>query len=303
MDEKMDSLLVIGASGLLGSKIMEQARGRYAVRGAYNPDVDGATLWQLDSVDIGSKDDIAKLFDKIKPDKVILTAAMTNVDACEKNPTLANRINAAAPGLVARACKKASASLVHVSTDYVFDGMKSRKYIETDVQRPISVYGTSKLAGERSVLATLPEAAVVRPAVLYGWNPIPEKMNFVTWVLKKLRNNEPVKLFEDQIVSPTLADDLAGVLLDLAEKQASGVWHASGPDCLDRPSCGRMIAEVFGLDEGLIAPVPSSSVSLPARRPKYSCLDITKTAKLLGRKTVSFKDGLIVMRQQEKSRT
>ncbi len=302
MDEKMDSLLVIGASGLLGSKVMEQARGRFAVRGAYNPDVDGATLWQLDSVDIGSKDDIDKLFDKTKPDKVILTAAMTNVDACEKNPTLANRINAAAPGLVARACKKASASLLHVSTDYVFDGMKSRKYVETDVQRPISVYGTSKLAGERSVLATLPDAAVVRPAVLYGWNPIPEKMNFVTWVLKKLRNNEPVKLFEDQIVSPTLADDLAGVLLNLAEKQASGVWHASGPDCLDRPSCGRMIAEVFGLDEDLIAPVPSSSVSLPARRPKYSCLDITKTEKFLGRKTVSFKDGLIVMRQQEKSR-
>lgn len=302
MDEKLDRLLVIGASGLLGSKIMEQARGRFEARGAYNPDVDGTTLWRLESVDIGSKDDIDKLFEKTRPNKVILTAAMTNVDACEKNPTLANRINAAAPGLVARACKKASVSLVHVSTDYVFDGMKSRKYVEIDVQRPISVYGTSKLAGERSVLTTLPEAAVVRPAVLYGWNPIPEKMNFVTWVLKKLRNNEPVKLFEDQIVSPTLADDLAGVLLDLAEKQASGVWHASGPDCLDRPSCGRMIAEVFGLDEDLIVPVPSSSVSLPARRPKYSCLDITKTEKFLGRKTVSFKDGLIVMRQQEKSR-
>ena len=299
----MDRLLVIGASGLLGSKIMEQARGRFEVRGAYNPEVDGATLWRLESVDIGSKEDIDKLFDKVRPDTVILTAAMTNVDACEKNPTLANRINAAAPGLVARACKKASTSLVHVSTDYVFDGMKSRKYVETDVQRPISVYGTSKLAGERSVLTTLSEAAVVRPAVLYGWNPIPEKMNFVTWVLKKLRNNEPVKLFEDQIVSPTLADDLAGILLDLAEKRASGVWHASGPDCLDRPSCGRMIAEVFGLDEDLIAPVPSSSVSLPARRPKYSCLDVTKTEKFLGRKTVSFKDGLNVMRQQEKSRS
>ena len=302
MDGKLDSLLVIGASGLLGSKIMEQARGRFEVRGAYNPEVDGATLWKLESVDIGSKDDIDRLFDKIRPDTVILTAAMTNVDACEKNPTLANRINAAAPGLVARACKKTSASLVHVSTDYVFDGMKSRRYTETDVQRPISVYGTSKLAGERSVLSTLPEAAVVRPAVLYGWNPIPEKMNFVTWVLKKLRNNEPVKLFEDQIVSPTLADDLASVLIDFAEKQASGVWHASGPDCLDRPSCGRMIAEVFGLDEGLIAPVPSNSVSLPARRPKYSCLDITKTEKFLGRKTVSFKDGLNIMRRQEESR-
>ncbi len=301
-EEDKEKLLVIGASGLLGSKIMEQARGRYDVRGAYNPEVDGTTLWKLESVDIGSKDDVARLFDKTRPDTVILTAAMTNVDACEKNPTLANRINAAAPGLVARACKKATASLVHVSTDYVFDGMKSRKYLETDVQRPISVYGASKLAGERSVLSTLPEAAVVRPAVLYGWNPIPEKMNFVTWVLKKLRNNEPVKLFEDQVVSPTLADDLAGVLLELTDKQASGVWHASGPDCLDRPSCGRMIAEVFGLDESLVVPVPSNSVSLPARRPKYSCLDITKAERYLGRKTVSFKDGLTFMRQQEKSR-
>ena len=203
--------------------------------------------------------------------------------------------------MVAGACKKISARLVHVSTDYVFDGMKTRRYIETDVPRPISVYGASKLAGERSVLSTLPDASVVRPAVLYGWNPIPEKMNFVTWVLKKLRAGEPVKLFEDQMVSPTLADDLAAVLLSLADKSASGIWHASGPDCLDRPTCGRMIAQVFGLDENLVTPAPSSSVSLPARRPKYSCLDITKTEKLLGRKTISFQDGLVTMREQEKS--
>ena len=299
--EDKERLLVIGASGLLGSKVMEQARGRYAVSGAYNPDVDGASTWKLEPVDIGSKDDVDRLFEKTKPDIVILTAAMTNVDACEKNPTMANRTNAAAPGLIARACKTSSARLVHVSTDYVFDGMKSRRYLETDTPRPISVYGASKLAGERAVQSALPEAAVIRPAVLYGWNPIPEKMNFVTWVLKKLRNAEPVKLFEDQIVSPTLADDLANVLLAIAEKQVSGVWHASGPDCLDRPSCGRMIAQAFDLDESLVAPTPSSSVSLPARRPKYSCLDITKTEKLLGRKTLSFQDGLVTMKEQEKS--
>ena len=303
MDDTLDRLLVIGASGLLGSKVMEQARGRFEVRGAYNPEVDGATAWRLESVDIGSKDDIDKLFDKVSPDAVILTAAMTNVDACERDPTIANRINAAGPELVARACKKTSANLVHVSTDYVFDGTKTRRYTETDAQRPISVYGVSKLAGERSVLSTLPEAAVVRPAVLYGWNPIPEKMNFVTWVLRKLRASDPVKLFEDQIVSPTLADDLAGVLLDLADRHASGVWHASGPDCLDRPSCGRMIAKAFGLDESLVAPVPSSSVSLPARRPKYSCLDITKVEEFLGRKMMSFEEGLKTMRAQEEQRT
>ena len=92
-----------------------------------------------------------------------------------------------------------------------------------------------------------------------------------------------------------------GILLDLAGRRSSGVWHASGPDCLDRPSCGRMIAEVFGIDEGLIAPVPSSSVSLPARRPKYSCLDIAKVERHLGRKNISFKEGLVAMMEKEKS--
>ena len=301
--EEKERLLVIGATGLLGSKVLEKARDRYAVSGAYNPDADGVSTWKLEAVDIGSKEDVDKLFEKTKPDIVILTAAMTNVDACEKNKTMANRINASAPGLVARACKKASARMVHVSTDYVFDGNKTRRYLETDMPRPISIYGTSKLAGERSVMSTLSDAAVVRPAVLYGWNPIAEKMNFVTWVLKKLRDGEPVKLFDDQIVSPTLADDLAEVLLAIGDKQTSGVWHASGPDCLDRPACGRMIAEVFGLNTDLVVPTPSSSISLPARRPKYSCLDITKVEKLLGRKTVSFREGLTIMKMQEKSMT
>jgi len=298
MNEKR-RLLVIGASGLLGSKLMLRAGQKYNVAGSYNPQVDGKTAWRLEPLDIGSKDDVEKLFDKTKPEVVILCAAMTNVDACEKQPLVANRVNATGPELVARACKKSGVRLVHVSTDYVFDGSKTRKYTEDDVPRPISIYGTSKLAGERAVLATLPEAAVARPAVLYGWNPLEDKDNFVTWVLKKLRKGEKAPLFEDQRISPTLADDLASTLLDLVESDAKGVWHVSGPDCLDRPTCGRMIAEAFGLDPKLVSPVPSSSVSLPARRPKNSCLDVSKVEKLLGRKTMSFSDGLAEMRKQE----
>jgi dTDP-4-dehydrorhamnose reductase len=187
-----------------------------------------------------------------------------------------------------------------VSTDYVFDGTKSRPYTEEDMPRPISVYGSSKLAGERAVLSTLPGAVVARPAVLYGWNPIEGKDNFVTWVLRKLRAGEKATLFEDQWISPTYADDLARTLLELAEKGVKGVWHVSGPDCLDRPACGRMICKVFGLDGSLVVPVPSSSVSLPAKRPRYSCLDVSKVERLLGRKMVSFRAGLEMMRAQEK---
>ncbi|MEW5748742.1 MAG: dTDP-4-dehydrorhamnose reductase [Candidatus Thermoplasmatota archaeon] len=298
----MKKLLVIGASGLLGSKLMEQARGRFGAVGTYNPEVDGKDLWRLEALDIGSKDEVDALFKKTAPDIVILAAAMTNVDACERQQLAANRVNASGPALVARTCKEGGARLVHVSTDYVFDGTKRRRYTETDVPRPISVYGASKLAGEKAVLSTLPGAVVARPAVLYGWNPLEDKDNFVTWVLKRIRKGEKAPLFQDQFISPTFADDLAKTLLDLAEKDVTGIWHTSGPDCLDRPTCGRMIAKAFDLDEALAVAVPSSSVTLPARRPAYSCLDVSKVERLLGRKMVTFEEGLRKMREQEGKR-
>lgn len=297
----MKRLLIIGASGLLGSKLFVQAAGKFEVRGTYNPDVDGRTAWRLEPIDIGSKDEVERLFNKLQPECVILTAAMTNVDACEKQPFMANRVNASGPELVARCCKKLGARLVHVSTDYVFDGSKSRRYTEDDMPRPVSAYGSTKLAGEKAVIATIPGSVIARPAVLYGWNPIEDKDNFVVWVLKKLRAGQRATLFEDQWISPTFADDLAKTLLELLEKDVSGVWHVSGPDCLDRPTCGRMIAEAFELDKGLIYPAPSASVPLPAKRPRYSCLDVSKVEKLLNRKMVTFEDGLKQMREQERS--
>ena len=132
-------------------------------------------------------------------------------------------MNASGPALVARACKANGTRLVHVSTDYVFDGRKDRRYTEKDMPRPISVYGSSKLAGEKAVLSTLPAAAIARTAVLYGWNPIEEKENFVTWFLKKLRAGEKATMFQDQRISPTFADDLATALLGIAESDASGI--------------------------------------------------------------------------------
>ena len=295
----MKRLLVVGASGLLGSKIVAQARARYEVLGTCNLECDGKSDWRLEDLDIGSKESVDRVFAKATPDMVILTAAMTNVDACEKDPVKANRINAVGPGLVARACKSGGSRLVHVSTDYVFDGSKPSKYREDDIARPISAYGATKLAGERAVHSYLPEAVVARTAVLYGWNPLEDKDNFVTWVLKKLRAGEKATLFQDQWITPTLADDLARALLDLAGSNVTGTYHVAGPDCLDRPMCGKLIAKVFGLDERLIVPVPSSSVSLPAKRPRNSCLDVSKVEKLLTRKMVSFEQGLITMKDQE----
>ena len=294
-------MLVIGASGLLGSRLLAHTGEKYDIVGSCNPAIDGESSPLLENVDIGSKDEVERLFHKIRPEVVILAAAMTNVDACEKNEKLAFRVNALGPEYVAHCTRKMNARLVYVSTDYVFDGEKKGRYTEEDMPNPISIYGASKLAGERAVSSILPEAIIARPAVLYGWNPIRNKDNFVTWVLNRLRNNQPATLFEDQYTSPTFADDLARTLIDLLDTNVSGIWNISGPDCLNRPACGRIIANEFDLDESLIVPVQSETIALPARRPKRTCLDITKVERILKRKMVSFKEGIRMMKQQEES--
>jgi len=294
-------LLVIGASGLLGSKLISQAKGEFEVAGTCNPLADGCNTSGLEPLDMCSESGVSKIFKELRPDVVIVAAAMTDVDGCEKNPEIAENINAKGPGIVARTCREHGVRLVHISTDYVFDGNKMDRYVETDATNPVSVYGKSKLRGELAVLSELPTAFIARTAVLYGWNPIRSKANFVTWVLKKLRNGEKATLFEDQWISPTFADDLASALIGISGKNESGIWHLVGPDCLDRPKCGRMIAEVFELDERLIIPVPSSSVPLPAKRPAYSCLDSSRVEKLLNREMMPFDGGLREMRRQELS--
>ena len=283
----------------MGSRVMALAGRTYDVVGTYNPEVDGEDLWRLEPLDIGSKDEVEALFKKVSPEAVILTAAMTNVDACEKHQVIANRVNASGPALVARSCKTTGAKLVHVSTDYVFDGRKDRRYTEKDIPRPISIYGSSKLAGENAVLSSLPGAAIARTAVLYGWNPIEGKDNFVTWALRKLRAGEKVTMFKDQRISPTFADDLASALIGIAESDESGLFHVSGPDCLDRVECGKIIARVFDLDEALAASIRSESLSLPAKRPAYSCLDASNVERLLTRKMMPFEAGLRKMKEQE----
>jgi len=301
MAKGLSKLLIIGASGLLGSRLMSQAPARYEVIGCCNPAVDGEDTGIKEHIDIGSRHQVEHLFDRTRPDAVIMAAAMTNVDNCEKYPDIAFSVNAKGPEYVAECCKRTGSKLLHVSTDYVFNGNKVGRYSEDDPPDPISVYASTKLAGERAVSSILPSAIIARPAVLYGWNPVSKKDNFVTWVLKKLRNNEPAKLFKDQYTSPTFADDLARTLLDLIEKDVAGVWNVSGPDCMNRPECGMIIARIFGFDEALVVPVLSDSIPLPAKRPKNTCLDVTKVENLLRRKTVSFEEGILKMKEQEGS--
>lgn len=297
----MKKMLIVGASGLLGSRLMLRASGRFDVVGTCNPAVDGKDCPSLLSLDISSKDEVCRLLEKIRPDCVILTAAVSDLEVCERNPELAQRINADGPEYVANCCKRLDAKLLHLSSVYVFDGGKKGRYVEDDPPNPLSVYAKTKIAGERAISSILADFIIVRSAVMYGWPPSDVRDNFVTMTINRLRAKQPMRLYDDQRTSPTFCDDIARSLLDLSETDHNGILNLSGPDCISRFGCGMVVADIFDLDGSLISPVSLASMSLAARRPMHACLDVSKAERILKRGMVAFEDGIRTMKKQEES--
>jgi len=290
-------VLVIGGSGLLGSKVIKTASKKFHTIGTYHTHPFKMGNCETLKLDIVNKEQTLELIHGKKPDCVILTAAQTNVDRCEIHPEEAWRIHVDGTKNVSEACKKSGAKLIYVSTDYVFDGKKGF-YTEDDKTRPINVYGRTKLAGERAIQTICDDYAIARMSVLYGWNTITTKHNFVTWVLEKLKNTKEVKLLTDQYTSPTLADNAAEALLAILKKNKKGLYHTSGKDCISRFEFGKEIAKIFELNTGLIKPITLDKIDLPAKRPLKSCLDVSKAELELGVRLMNVNEGLSEMKKQ-----
>ena len=241
--------------------------------------------------DLADADALRRAVLDARPDAVVHGGAMTNVDQCEREPDLAHRVNAVATGALAQAARESGARFLYVSTDYVFDGAKGR-YREEDATAPLSAYGRSKLAGEREALAGHPDACIARTSVVFG----PHGKNFVTWVVDELRAGRPVRLAEDQRVSPTLAHDLARSILALLESRAAGVWHAAGADALTRLEMGEAIARAFSLDRSLVHRARLDDIRWVAPRPRDASLDITKLSFL--RKPMGFDAALAFLKER-----
>ena len=293
-------VLVIGASGLVGHKACREA-GDEAV-GTYNlhPARVPCRTVKADVLEPGA---VRKLFADESPDAVINTAALHNVDYCEIHPAEAKRLNADAAGNLAEACSDAGARLVHVSTDYVFDGAKGTPYSEADAPSPLNVYGSTKAEGERRVLAA--GHAVVRTSVVYGTSPsalrAPEPGThggFVMWVLRSLARGERLRVVDDQEVTPTFADALATALLKAARSRHGGLLHVAGASCESRYSLASKVAKAFGYEPRLVSPTRSADLGQLARRPANVCLDSSKSARELGILMPSAVEGLRAMRVQ-----
>lgn len=286
-------VLVTGSNGLVGSRLSRLlvSQGHQVLgisRGARAPGASGDYGYApVELTDLGQVDRAVEAF---APEAIVNTVAMTEVDACEKEPERAFRINCVAAANVATAARRAGAHLVHVSTDYVFDGDHG-PYSEEDVPNPRGTYAISKHMGEEAVRTIAGSWTIARTAVVYGW-PRAQRPNFGAWLVGALGEGKGVKLFSDQIVTPSLADNVAEMVAELATRRLPGVYHTAGAEPCDRVSFGQKLCAVFGFDPALITPSKLADLKLASPRPLHSALTTRKVSELLSAKPLGIDEQL-----------
>lgn len=287
-------LLVTGASGLLGACVVLEQSPRFSIVAAFHehPLVPGP--YELLPLDITQPDAVLAAFQQARPDLVVHTAALTNVDLCEERPADAERINVQGASAVAAAAEAVGAALIHMSTDYVFDGMTGR-YTEEDPPHPLGVYARTKRAGEEAVLARCPGATVVR-TTLYGWNGR-AKQSFAERVLEGVSGGRPVTAFTDMYWSPTLANDLADALVRLIERPMPGIFHVAGRERCSRYEFACAVATAFSHDPALVCTGRLAEASLKAPRPPDASLDVSKYERTFGVTLPTLAEGLARFRR------
>ncbi len=297
-------ILVTGANGLLGQKLLEQlinhpnfdliatAKGenRSLVKSGYC----------FESLDIANASQVEEIALKHRPDYIINAAAMTNVDACESEKELCLLLNVNAVKFLVDAANKVDAHFIQLSTDFIFDGVGAGMYKEDAVPHPLSFYADSKLMGEQVVQTFAKKWSIARTIIVYGVVADMSRSNVILWVKKSLEEGKKINVVDDQYRTPTLADDLAKGCILIAEKNAEGLFNLAGKDFMNIYELAKRVAHFWGLDAQLITPSKSDTLKQAAKRPPITGLDISKAVEILGYNPVSFEEGLKEVEKQLK---
>jgi dTDP-4-dehydrorhamnose reductase len=269
--------LIVGASGMVGTQMLAALPGGATLATSRNAH-DGWLM--LDLADLAQRSQAAALLDSYDLNAVYCVGGMTNVDGCEAQPELAQRVNARGPGVLAGYAHRRRLPFVYFSTEYVFDGSEGDPgpYIETSRPNPLSVYGKSKLEGEQRVLASHPDALVLRTTVVYG--PDPGQKNYVYSLLRSLSAGNVMRVPEDQISTPTYNRDLIHATLGLVAASARGILHVCGPERMGRLEFAQRVAQRLGLDGSLLVGVFTAALLQTAPRPLQAGLAIQKLLRL-----------------------
>ena len=257
----MTTILVTGGSGLLGRCL---------------GGLDGVVALGRDALDITDAASIGRAIERYRPGAIVNAAAMTDVDGCERDPEGARRANVEGPRLLAEACRASGVRLVHVSTDFVFDGTKREPYTQEDEPRPLSIYGRTKLEGEEAVRSILPDAIVARTSWVFGVGG----RNFVSKIFDYAAKASTLRGITDMRSVPTYAPDLAARLVELLDAGASGTFHVTGAGEATWFDVARAALDEAGRDDVTLLPTTVAELGLPAPRPAYSLMRCLATPRL-----------------------
>jgi len=297
----MKKVLLTGSNGLLGQKLINlylrdktialiaTARGenRYPIKNGY-------TYVSMDVTNASNVQDIITLH---KPDTIIHTAAMTNVDACETDQEGAEKLNVDAVEYLVDAANAVEAHFIHLSTDFIFDG-EDGPYTEEAEPEPLSYYGETKLAAENMVRNQCDKWSIARTILVYGIVHDMSRSNIVLWAKGALEKGQPINVVNDQVRSPTLAEDLAIGCKLIEQKEAEGVFNLSGKDQMSIVEIVERVADYFSLDKSIITQVSSKTLNQAAQRPPITGFDLTKSEEVLGYHPRSFEEGIAVLMEQ-----
>ncbi|MBC3783838.1 SDR family oxidoreductase [Spirosoma utsteinense] len=297
----MKTILLTGANGLLGQKLVGLLTKQAGVnlvataRGDNRlPYADGYTYHPMD---ITNHQQVMDVISETRPDVVIHTAAMTDVDKCEVQKDDCWAQNVQAVESLVEACHAVGAFLLHVSTDFIFDGTAG-PYDETAEGNPVSFYGWSKYAAEKVVSNANIRWAIARTVLVYGIAHDMSRSNIILWVKKSLEDGKNIKVVTDQWRSPTLAEDLAMGCYLIADQEAEGIFNISGKEVLTPYDMAIKTADYFGLDKSLIAQADASTFTQVARRPPRTGFTLDKARTVLGYDPHTFEEGIAVLAGQ-----
>jgi dTDP-4-dehydrorhamnose reductase len=293
-------ILYTGANGLLGQKI-SAATPQYSnhaflatARGKNRTKNLGTASYA--SMDITDRQGIENVLSEFRPDVIIHGAAMTHVDECEQHKELAYNLNVVGTQNIVDAAKELGAHVVHISTDFIFDGQDG-PYNEEGIPNPVSYYGETKLQAEH-IVQTVDSWSILRTVLVIGIAEDLSRSNIVLWAKGALEKAQPIRVVDDQFRTPTLAEDLAQGALLAATQRAQGIFNISGPDFMSIYELVESVAEHFGLSMATVTRVDSSTLNQPAVRPPRTGFNISKAVENLGYRPHSFKEALEIIAQQ-----
>ena len=298
MDLIKKRILIVGSNGMLGQRLTDsfKSNGKIELMCASAESESFTDNVEYSILDISDKKSVKNIVMNFYPDIIVNSAGYTNVDGCETNKDTAYQVNVKGAEYLSHYAKVTDAHLIHISSDYIFDGRKGR-YTEDDLPNPVSYYGRTKLAGENAVRSQSINFTIIRTNVLYG--PARHgRPDFVKWTVNSLRGNQKIRIVTDQVNNPTFLDDLVTAIHKFIDNRKYGIFNIGGPEFLSRFDFTLRIADFFDLNKKLIEAIVTSQLNQLAPRPLNSGLVIRKAGNEIGYVPHNIEDSFAIMKKE-----